>query len=176
MVVVAWLDVVVVGAALVVVVGVWLVVDEGVPVSDSVDDGGLLVGVPVLDEPGFWFVGATVVLTLGVGVLPDVCRDVIMIPAPTASTASAVPTATTTGRRYQASAAATRDWEARSTLACGRAEGTASSEYSPARSGMIPESSSASDQANAGGLPTSAATPDRVVASAIDPAAVGANA
>ena len=40
----------------------------------------------------------------------------------------------------------------------------------------MPESSSASDQANAGGLPTSAATPDRVVASAIGPAAVGANA
>ena len=123
---VAWLDVVVVGAALVVVVGVSLVVDEGVPVSDSVDDGGLLVGVPVSvasDEPGFWFVGAAVVLTLGAGVLPDVCRNVIMTAAPTASTASAVPTATTTGRRYQASAAAplTRDWEARSTLACGRA-------------------------------------------------------
>ncbi|MGB7145679.1 MAG: hypothetical protein WA290_21200 [Mycobacterium sp.] len=37
--------VVVVGAAVVVVVvGGWLVVDVGVPVSDSVDDGGLLDG------------------------------------------------------------------------------------------------------------------------------------
>jgi hypothetical protein len=37
--------VVVVGACVVVVaVGVWLVVDGGAPVSDSVDDGGLLTG------------------------------------------------------------------------------------------------------------------------------------
>ena len=37
------------------------------------------------------------------GALPDVCRNVINTAAPMASTASAVPTATTRGRRYQAS-------------------------------------------------------------------------
>jgi hypothetical protein len=35
---------VVVGASVVVVVGAWVVVDGGVPVSDSVDDGGLVAG------------------------------------------------------------------------------------------------------------------------------------
>ena len=137
------------------------------------------------DGPGFWLAGAGVVLTLGVGVLgalPDVCRRVIMTPAPTASTASAVPTATTTGRRYQASATAAVD--ARSggdaALACGRAEVSAallaSSGYSPARIGMMPESSPASDQANAGAGLGSAVISEIVVASATDPAAVGANA
>ena len=45
-VVVGGAEVVVVGASVVVVVvvGAWLVVDGGVPVSDSVDDGGLVVG------------------------------------------------------------------------------------------------------------------------------------
>jgi hypothetical protein len=43
-VVVGWLVVVVGAADVVVVVGVPLVVDGGVPVSDSVDDGGLLDG------------------------------------------------------------------------------------------------------------------------------------
>jgi hypothetical protein len=39
-------ELVVVGACVVVVVvvGAWLVVDGGVPVSDSVDDGGLVAG------------------------------------------------------------------------------------------------------------------------------------
>ncbi|MGB6763710.1 hypothetical protein, partial [Mycobacterium sp.] len=98
------------------------------------------------DEPGFWLAGAEdagpgAVLTLGVGVLgapPEVCRRVIMTAAPTASTASAVPTATTTGLRYQASATAplTPGWGARSTLAFGRADVSAAllacSGYSPA--------------------------------------------
>jgi hypothetical protein len=43
-VVVGWLVVVVGAADVVVVVGVSLVVDGGDPVSDSVDDGGLLDG------------------------------------------------------------------------------------------------------------------------------------
>jgi hypothetical protein len=35
---------VVVGASVLVVVGAWVVVDGGVPVSDSVDDSGLVAG------------------------------------------------------------------------------------------------------------------------------------
>ncbi|MGB7145680.1 hypothetical protein, partial [Mycobacterium sp.] len=122
-------------------------------------------------------------LVVGVlGALPDVCRRVIRTPAPTASTASAVPTATTTGRRYQASATAAVDpaREAIAALACGRAEVNAallaSSGYSPARIGMMPESSPASDQANAGAGLGSAVISEIVVASTADPAAVGANA
>ena len=98
-----WRRGVVVGASVVVVVvGAWLVVDDGVPVSDWVDDGALLCVAEVSDVPGL----AGVVLTLEVGVLGvlDVCRSAIMTPLPIASTVSAVPTATTTGRRYQASA------------------------------------------------------------------------
>ena len=74
--------VVVVGASVVVeVVGVSLVVDGAVLVSGAVDDGGLLVGAWVsltFDDVA----GAGVVLTLGVGVLPDVWRMVISTPAP----------------------------------------------------------------------------------------------
>jgi hypothetical protein len=87
----------------VVVVGVSLVVDGAALVSGAVDDGGLLVGAWVLLTSAD---GASVVLTLGVGVLgalPEVCLMVIRTPAPMASTASAVPVATTKGRRYQAS-------------------------------------------------------------------------
>jgi hypothetical protein len=147
--------VVVVGASVVVVVvGVSLVIDEGV----SVGDGGLLVGDGVSvtsDVPGFWLAGAGVVLTLGVGVLgalPEVCRKAIVTPAPMAATASAVLIATTRGRRYQASAAATAGWTSRSKSPAGRLDFgvPASSEYSPARIGMMPESSSVSDLASAG--------------------------
>jgi hypothetical protein len=63
--------VVVVGASVVVVVvGAGLVVVGGVPVSDSVDDGGLVAG-----AWGPWFDGAGAVLTPGAGVvgaLPEV--------------------------------------------------------------------------------------------------------
>ena len=170
--------VVVVGASVVVVVvGAWLVVDAGVPVSDWVDDGALLCVAEVSDVPGL----AGVVLTLEVGVLGvlDVCRSAIMTPLPMASTASAVPTATTTGRRYQTSAIAVGTGSrSKSSGISAAASGAlfASSEYSPGRIGMMPESSSASDHANAGAGLGSAGTPDRVVASAIDPAAVGASA
>ena len=122
---------VVVGASVVVVVVVVVVV--GVEVVDagvlvSADDGGLVAGswlaVVSADVDND---GAGVVLTLGDGVLgalPEVCRSVIMTPAPMASTASAVPTATTSGRRYQASAAApiTSGSAARFVRARGRGE------------------------------------------------------
>src|SRR6202035_1849142 len=77
-------------------------VDGGVLVSGAVDDGGLLVGASVpltLADVA----GSGVLPTLGGGALADGCGTAISIPATMASTASAVPIATTKGRRYQAS-------------------------------------------------------------------------
>ena len=124
-------------------------------------------------------------LTLGDGVLgalPEVCRSVISTPAPMASTASAV-----ADRHHQRTAipGVVRRAEhlglggATSTLARGRDEvrppgGTSS--YSPGRIGMMPESSSASDQASAGAAAGSIGISDMVVASLTDPSAVGASA
>src|SRR5271156_5627346 len=106
-----------------------------------------------------------------------------MIPTPMASTASAVATITTTGRRYQASATGrvATGCESRSKLACGRGAASPAvllcSGYSPGRIGTMPESSSASsDQASAGAGRGSTGISDLVVASATVPAAVGANA
>ncbi|MFZ0712926.1 hypothetical protein, partial [Mycobacterium sp.] len=97
--------------------------------------------------------GAGVVLMLGAGALPDVYRMAITTAATMASTASAVPIATTKGRRYQASwlVPVTTGSGPRSRRGRARSGATApiagSSSYSPGRIGMIPESSSASDQA-----------------------------
>ncbi len=177
-----------VGASLVVVVvvvvGAWLVVDAGVLVSDWADDVGF--------EDGSWLVvvsadvgsdGAAVVLILGdglVGALSEVCRSESMIPAPIASTASAVPTATINGRRYQGPVPAPMTSGSAASSARGRATvrpvGRGSSSYSPARSGMMPESSSASDQASAGAASDSTGRADMIVASPTDPRAVGASA
>jgi hypothetical protein len=72
-------SVVVVGACVVVVVvvGAWVVVDEGVPVSGSVDDGWLEPGdcVSVAEGAGPWLDGAGEMLAVGAGVfgaLPEV--------------------------------------------------------------------------------------------------------
>jgi len=115
-VVVACELVVVVGASVVVIVvvvvvvvgvGVSLVVEADGLVAGSLDDGGLVVAcwlAVVSTDVGSD--GAGVVITLGDGVLgalPDVCRSVTNRPPAIASTASAVPTATTSGRRYQGS-------------------------------------------------------------------------
>jgi len=167
----------------VVVVGVSLVVDGAVLVSGAVEDGGLLVGawVPLTSAD----VGADVagvVLTLGVGALLDVCRMAIRTPAPMASTASAVPIATTKGRRYQASllAPVMTGSGARSRRGRARNGATAplagSSSYSPGRTGMIPESSPTSDQASAWAEADSRGMSATVIASSADPAAVGASA
>src|ERR1700747_58199 len=106
-----------------------------------------------------------------------------MITAPTASTASAVTTITTTGRRYQASATwrVATGCESRSKLARGRGAASPAvllcSGYSPGRIGTMPESSSASsDQASAGAGRGSTGISDLVVASATVPAAGGATA
>src|ERR1700752_5283671 len=105
-----------------------------------------------------------------------------MTPVAMANTTSAVPTMTTTGRRYQASATTrvATGLGSRSKPACGRgAVGPAplfGSGYSPGRIGIMPESSSASDQASAGAGLGSTGISDIVVASAAAPAAVGANA
>src|SRR5271166_114924 len=105
-----------------------------------------------------------------------------MTAAAMASTTSAVPRATTTGRRYHASATApvAAGLESPSKLAGGRGAVSPApllgSGYSPGRIGMMPESSSASDQATAGAGLGSTGMSDIVVASATAPAAVGANA
>jgi len=92
--------VVVLGASVVVVGAALLVDDDGVAVSD----GGALPA----DVCVYVFAGAPglagVVLTLEVGALGalfDECRTAISTPLPIASTASAVPIATSNGRRYQ---------------------------------------------------------------------------
>ena len=173
--------VVVGGSVVVVVVGASLGDDVDVLVLDSADDGELVAGsglteVSVTD-------GAELTLGDGVlGALPDVCRSVIMTPAPIASTASAVPTATTSGRRYQASAVASLT--SGSAASSTRARGAAAvrpplggwSSYSPGRIGMMPESSSASDQASAGTAGGSTGSTDMVVASLTGPSSVGASA
>jgi hypothetical protein len=77
-VVVGGADVVVGASVVVVVVGASEVVDGGVPVSDALDDGGLVDGACVsvaFDGAGFWLDVAGAVLTLGAGVigaLPEV--------------------------------------------------------------------------------------------------------
>src|SRR5580693_3896207 len=103
-----------------------------------------------------------------------------MTAAATASTTSAVPTMTTAGRRYQASATArvTTGWESRSTPTCDRAAVSPvvlpCSGYSPGRIGMMSESSPASDQASAGTGLGSTGIFEIVVVSATVPDAVGA--
>lgn len=92
-------------SVVVVVVGGWLDVD--VLVSGGEGGGAADVGSSVTGlSDGDCTDEAGVVLTLGDGVdgaVPEVWRSVIITPAPMASTASAVPTATTNGRRYHGS-------------------------------------------------------------------------